>query len=115
MRIHYNNAEKEKIIDNVLSIQVIDGNQPVVVLMANGKELTVSLRNIEMILDEAVFKKPKPKTNFDRITENIDTFIAWINKNFHNLSPEEMPCKAESNCDGDCDKCFKEWLQKECE
>ena len=57
MRIHYNNGEKEKIIDNVLSIMVIDNHYPVSVCLSNGKELTISLNNIEMILDERVFEK----------------------------------------------------------
>lgn len=57
MKIHYNNGEKEKIIDNVLSIMVVDNNSPVVVCLNNGKELTISLNNIEMILDEKIFKK----------------------------------------------------------
>ena len=56
MRIHYNNGEKEKIIDNVLSIMVIDNHSPVSVCLSNGKELTISLNNIEMILDEKVFE-----------------------------------------------------------
>lgn len=57
MKIHYNNGEIEKIIDNVLSIMVVDSNTPVVACLSNGKELTISLRNIEMILDEKVFEK----------------------------------------------------------
>lgn len=57
MIIHYNNGEKEKIIDNVLSIMVVDSNSPVVVALSNGKELTISLNNIEMILDEKVFER----------------------------------------------------------
>ena len=57
MRIHYNNGEKEKIIDNVLSIMVVDNHSPVSVCLSNGKELTISLNNIEMILDEKVFEK----------------------------------------------------------
>ena len=57
MRIHYNNGEKEKIIDNVISIMVIDNHSPVSVCLSNGKELTISINNIEMILDEKVFEK----------------------------------------------------------
>ena len=57
MRIHYNNGEKEKIIDNVLSIMVVDNHSPVSVCLSNEKELTISLNNIEMILDEKVFVK----------------------------------------------------------
>lgn len=56
MRIHYNNGKEEKIIDNVLSIMVVDGNMPVVVSLKNGEELQISLNNIEMILDEEVFE-----------------------------------------------------------
>lgn len=61
MKIHYNNGEKEKIIDNVLSIMVIDNHSPVLVCLSNGKELTISLNNIEMILDEEVFEKDGEK------------------------------------------------------
>lgn len=57
MRIHYNNGEKEKIINNVISIMVIDNNSPIIACLSNGKELTISLNNIEMILDETVFEK----------------------------------------------------------
>lgn len=55
MRIHYNNGQSEKIIDNVLSIMIIDNNAPVTVALKNGKELQLSLTNIEMILDEEIF------------------------------------------------------------
>ena len=57
MRIHYNNGKKEKIIDNVLSIMVIDSNSPIIACLSNGKELTISINNIEMILDETIFEK----------------------------------------------------------
>ena len=57
MRIHYNNGEKEKIIDNVISIMVVDNNSPIIACLSNGKELTISINNIEMILDETVFEK----------------------------------------------------------
>ena len=57
MRIHYNNGEKEKIIDNVLSIMIVDSNSLATVALKNGKELIVSLNNIEMILDESLFMK----------------------------------------------------------
>jgi hypothetical protein len=61
-------------------------------------------------------QNPK-KTNFDRITENEETFADWIFKSYTNV-PENVPCTVE-NCETtdrmDCKKCFKEWLQKECE
>lgn len=63
MRIHYNNGEKEKIIDNVLAITVIDSIAPVIVALSNGKELTISLNNIEMILDEKLFEKGGEKND----------------------------------------------------
>ena len=46
MKIHYNNGKQEKIIDNVIAVQVIGANEPVTALMANGSELTISLNNI---------------------------------------------------------------------
>lgn len=57
----------------------------------------------------------EPRTNFERITQNIDSFIEWINKNFDNMTPNEMPCTAEGDCYGDCNECFKKWLQEEVE
>jgi hypothetical protein len=61
--------------------------------------------------------KKETKTNFDRITENEETFADWIFKSYTNV-PENVPCTVE-NCETtdrmDCKKCFKEWLQKECE
>lgn len=57
MRIHYNNGEKEKIIDNVISIMVIDSNSPIIACLSNGNELTISINNIEMILDETIFEE----------------------------------------------------------
>lgn len=57
MRIHYNNGKKEIILDNVLSIMIVDSHTPAVVTFKNGKEWTISLNNIEMILDEKVFEK----------------------------------------------------------
>ena len=57
MRIHYNNGKKERILDNVLSIMIVDSYSPAVVTFKSGKEWTISLNNIEMILDEKVFEK----------------------------------------------------------
>ena len=59
MKIHYNNGKQEKIIDKVIAIQVIGANEPVTALMANGSELTISLNNIEMILDDSITEKTK--------------------------------------------------------
>mgnify|MGYP003434706505 CR=1 FL=1 len=67
MRIHYNNGQQEKIIDNVLSIMIVDNHTPITVALKNGKELQISLNNIEMILDEAVFEgKPAKDSDIDK-------------------------------------------------
>lgn len=56
MKIHYNKENgPEKIITGVTAIQVVDQTKPVTALLENGKELTISLNNIEMILDEGIF------------------------------------------------------------
>ena len=57
MKIHYSNGEDEKLIENITSIMVVDSNSPVVACLSNGKELTISLNNIEMILDDKLFEK----------------------------------------------------------
>lgn len=64
MKIHYNNGntEREKVISRVTAIQIIGANEPVTALMENGKELTISLNNIEMILDDSIMSdKEIPK------------------------------------------------------
>ena len=56
MKIHYNKENgPEKIITGVTAIQVVDQTKPVTALLENGKELTISLNNIEMTFDEGVF------------------------------------------------------------
>lgn len=58
MKIHYNNGNAEKIIDNVIAIQVVDGSHPLIVLTERGKEYQVNIGNVEMILnDDLVGKK----------------------------------------------------------
>lgn len=54
MKIHYNNGKKEKIIDDIIGIQVVGADKPIVALLENGAELRISLDNIEMILDDTV-------------------------------------------------------------
>lgn len=57
-------------------------------------------------------EKPKPRTNFDRITSSVENFVKWVLDNYHSV-PEHFPC--QTSCNNDCGECFKEWLQKECE
>jgi hypothetical protein len=49
MKIHYKKDyhSPDKIIENVLYIQVIDGNEPVNVVLRNGRELSIRLDRIE--------------------------------------------------------------------
>lgn len=58
MKIHYNNGNAEKIIDNVIAIQVVDVSHPLTVLTESGKEYQINIGNVEMILnDDLVGKK----------------------------------------------------------
>lgn len=63
MFLHYNNGEKEKLIENILCIQIIDGNTPAIITLKNGGELRIRLDRIEIIFDDSVLKG-----------ENNDTF-----------------------------------------
>ena len=59
MIIHYNNGEAEKLIRNVVYIQVIGNEYPVTALLSNGKELTISLDRIEAIIDDVILGRRK--------------------------------------------------------
>lgn len=54
MILHYNNGQEEKLIADILCISIIDGNTPAVVALRNGKELSIRLDRIEMILDDEI-------------------------------------------------------------
>lgn len=56
MVIHYNNGEKEKLIEGVIHIMVIDGEKPVIALLENGKELEIRIDHIEAIFDDELKK-----------------------------------------------------------
>ena len=56
MFLHYNNGEKEKLIKDILCIQIIDGNTPAIITLKNGGELRIRLDRIEMIVDDSVLK-----------------------------------------------------------
>lgn len=60
MKIHYNNGKEEKIIDNVMYIQVYDRQTPFfTVCLRNGRELTISPDRVEGILDDDLTEPPK--------------------------------------------------------
>jgi hypothetical protein len=61
MKIHYRKDldSPDKIIHDVLYIDVIDGNEPVNVVLRNGKELKIRLDRIEAILDDEIAEKEK--------------------------------------------------------
>lgn len=60
MKIHYNNGKEEKIIDNVMYIQVYDRQTPFfTVCLRNGRELTINPDRVEGILDDNLTEPPK--------------------------------------------------------
>ena len=54
MFLHYNNGEEEKLITDILCIDIIDGNNPAIVTLRNGKELRIRLDRIETILNDDI-------------------------------------------------------------
>lgn len=79
-------------------------------LKKSNQELREALGN-----PVCVAKKPKPKTNFDRITESVEALAEWLEEN---VGCEYCPC-FENGCKSTpemtCEQTIKEWLQKECE
>ena len=59
MIIHYNNGETEKLIRNVVHIQVIGYEHPVIALLVHVKQLTISLDRIEAIIDDVILDRRK--------------------------------------------------------
>lgn len=57
MKIHYNNGRTEKLIDNIIAVQVIGNGFPVVAVTEDGREYRISLNNIEMIIDDSLSNK----------------------------------------------------------
>lgn len=64
------------------------------------------------IIDKLANMLEIKKTNFDRITASVESFVKWALDNYHSV-PEHFPC--QTSCNNDCGECFKKWLQKECE
>ena len=67
---------------------------------------------IKSALLNEMSRREKPRTNFDRITESEQAFVKWVLDNYYSV-PKFFPC--ETKCNGDCEECFIEWLNKECE
>ncbi len=69
------------------------------------------------IIDKIINELETKSTNFDRITESVESFADWIFEGYINV-PESVPCPID-DCETtnrmDCKKCFIEWLKKECE
>lgn len=57
MFLHYNNGEEEKLIKDILCIDIIDSNHHAIVTLRNGKELRIRLDRIETILNDDVLKE----------------------------------------------------------
>lgn len=56
MIIHYNNGKTEKLIWDVIHIIVIGRDEPIIAVLENGRELTISLDNVEAIVDDEIVK-----------------------------------------------------------
>jgi hypothetical protein len=54
MTIEYNNGKTAKLIKDVLHIMVVDTY--VIALLSNGRELSISLANIESIIDDKILE-----------------------------------------------------------
>ena len=59
MFLHYNNGEEEKLITDILCIDIIDGNYPAIVTLRNGKELRIRLDRIETIFNDDIRGREK--------------------------------------------------------
>lgn len=66
MFLQYNNGEKEKLIKDILCIQIIDGNTPAIITLKSGGELRIRLDRIEMIVDDSVLKGEAEKALAER-------------------------------------------------
>lgn len=58
-------------------------------------------------------KFKKPRTNFDRITENEEALAEYISSLARKCTFRD--CSKEECAKFECKDCIKEWLQKECE
>lgn len=56
MFLHYNNGEKEKLIKDILCIQIIDETRPAIITLKSGGELRIRLDRIEIIVEDSVLK-----------------------------------------------------------
>ena len=65
MFLHYNNGEKEMLIKDILCIQVIDENTPVIISLKSGGELSIRLDRIEMIGDDGILERGKYNADRD--------------------------------------------------
>lgn len=63
MFIHYNNGESEKLIKNVLCVDIVDGEHPAYVTLENGAELRIRIDRIETICDDEVLERSKENDN----------------------------------------------------
>lgn len=76
------------------------------------------IMNYKRAREKAGIFKLKPKTNFDRITESVESLAEYIYQ-VTSCCPFELigvvaPCTIPLSNKG-CTNCIKEWLQKECE
>lgn len=122
MKIHYNNGqpEKEKVINGVLAIQVIGANKPVTAVLPNGRELTISLDNIEMILDDSVTDDKDKQTKVLELALSKATDLAYEwRSQVDTLSCSSCPLfdygifdSCKDSDEGLCHDCANRWKQE---
>lgn len=72
----------------------------------NRKNFNAMEKLAQKIMDK------KPPTNFDKIMQNVDSFIKWVLDNYNSVPPG-LNC--ETSCNKDCGECFKKWLLQDAE
>lgn len=72
MFLHYNNGEKEKLIKDILCIQIIDGNTPAIITLKSGGELRIRLDRIEIIVEDSVLKGEAEKALAERRKDDAE-------------------------------------------
>ena len=72
MFLHYNNGEKEKLIKDILCIQIIDGNTPAIITLKSGGELRIRLDRIEIIVEDSVVKGEAEKALAERRKDDAE-------------------------------------------
>lgn len=82
-------------------------------LILNSRGSALKIKRI-LDFDDSLRNEARPynDTNFDKITQNVDSFIKWVLDNYNSVPPA-LNC--ETSCNKDCGECFKKWLLQDAE